>query len=432
MKTIKSVLAVSLVGLGIGLTTISSNAKEVSNSNYYSSITNVSNGSLLADELFNLIGKDTKSISYSSLYSVAYPKTDVLPGTNIVFDIYSNQNYDLTKDSGASASSEGVGFNREHTVPQSWFSKAAPMVSDIFHIYPTDIYVNNQRGSYVFDDVSRVSKTYSNGSCLGKGTIYSNKTVFEVADEYKGDIARGYFYMAIRYKDKLASFTAGEAQNVFQKSYPYLTENARKVFTKWSHLDPVSDKEMLRNEAIYGIQNNRNPFIDHPEYIDVIWTNSYSDYKTNTQYNLNNVNEAINALSSSSAIDTIYSAYNKYCRLTVKDKENVSNSSKLFKYVEEISNSNIDLDSFWNNTILKYNSIYNGIEPIVPDPIPNPEPEPTPDPDPNPILETNSISINKFTKTADSLDNYISYKASKGKSQTVPAIYNNQIKASFQ
>ena len=78
--------------------------------------------------------------------------------------------------------------------------------------------------------------------------------------------------MAIRYKDKLSSFTGGEAKNIFQTSYPYLTTNAIKVFTKWSHEDPVSDKEMIRNDAIYALQKNRNPFIDHPEYIDIIWT----------------------------------------------------------------------------------------------------------------------------------------------------------------
>ena len=419
MKTIKNVLAVSIVGLSLGLTTIFTSAAGV-NSNartsYYSSITSTSNGQTLANNLYSLIGKNTSSVSYSSLYTSAYPTTDVLPGTNIVWDIYSNEVYNLKTDSGSSASSEGAGFNREHTIPQSWFSKATPMVSDIFHVYPTDVYVNNQRSSYVFDDVKTASKTFKNGSILGKGTVFSTKTVFEVADEYKGDIARSYFYMAIRYKDKLSNWTAGESQSIFQSSYPYLTTNARKIFTKWSHEDPVSDKEMIRNDAIYNIQKNRNPFIDHPEYIDVIWTNSYSDSKTNVQYNLSSVNQAINALTSSSSIDTVYTAYNKYCRLDASDKEKVSNPSKLFNAVKSKSGNSLDLSSYWNGIISTYKSIYGGSS--SGGGTTNPPVEQT----------TKTVSISKFTSTSGTLDGCISYKAAKGSASTSPAVNSGVIR----
>ena len=417
MKTIKKVLAVSIVGLSIGLTTININAAGVSSNartSYYSSITSTSNGQTLANNLYSLIGKNTSSVSYANLYTKAYPTTDVLPGTNIVWDIYSNEVYDLTTDTGSSASAEGVGFNREHTVPQSWFSKATPMVSDIFHVYPTDIYVNNQRSSYVYDDVKTASKTYKNGSMLGKGANFTSKTVFEVADEYKGDIARSYFYMAIRYKDKLANWTSGESQNIFQSSYPYLTTTAKKIFTKWSHEDPVSDKEMIRNDAIYSIQKNRNPFIDHPEYVDIIWTNSYSDTKTNTQYSLSSVNQAISSLSSSSSTDTVYSAYNKYCRLTVSDKEKVSNTSKLFSAVKNKSGNSLDLSSYWSSIISTYKNIYNsqssgGSTPVV-------------------TQDVVTVTKSSFTSISGSLDSYISYKAAKGSASTSPAVNSGQIR----
>ena len=178
MKTIKKVLAVSIVGLSVGLTTVFSNAAGGSDArtSYYSSIQSTSSGSTLATNLSSLIGKNTSSVSYSNLYTQAYPTTDVLPGTNIVWDIYSNEVYSLS-NTGSSATAEGVGFNREHTVPQSWFNKQSPMVSDIFHVYPTDIYVNNQRSSYVYDDVKTASKTFKNGSILGNGTVFSSKTV---------------------------------------------------------------------------------------------------------------------------------------------------------------------------------------------------------------------------------------------------------------
>lgn len=354
MKPRKVLLSLPIAALVFGATSVLANAS----SNYYSSISNTTSGTSLASNLHNLISSNTKVISYNNLYQEAYPTTDVLPGTNIVWDIYSNEVYNLSTDSGASATSEGGGFNREHTIPQSWFAKASPMVSDIYHIYPTDIYVNNQRSSYMYDDVSSTQKNFYNGSKLGTGTIYNNKTTFEIADEYKGDIARGYFYMAIRYSDKLSAWTAGEASNVFSSSYPYLTSKAISVFTKWAHDDPVSDKEMLRNEETYKLQNNRNPFIDHPEWVDTIWQNNYTDSKTNTQYTLSDVNQAISSLSTSSTNDTIYKTYNKYCRLTVEDKEKVTNTSKLFSLVESKSNSSIDLDSYWPNVIQTYNSTY--------------------------------------------------------------------------
>ena len=356
MKPLKAFIALPVAVLALGATTIASNAA----TSYYSSISSSASGSSLASSLHSLISSNTKVISYSNLYSAAYPTTDCLPGTNIVWDIYSNEIYNLSSDAGSSATAEGAGFNREHTVPQSWFAKATPMVSDIYHIYPTDVYVNNQRSSYMYDDVSSASKTFNNGSKLGTGTIYNSKTTFEIADEYKGDIARGYFYMAIRYSDKLSSWTAGEAQNVFTSSYPYLTSKAISVFTKWAHEDPVSDKEMLRNEATYALQNNRNPFIDNPAWVDKIWSNSYTDTKTNTEYSLSNVNSAIAALSSSSSDDQVYTAYNKYCRLTVSDKASVTNSAKLFNLVETKSKTSTDLDSFWANTISSYNQNYNG------------------------------------------------------------------------
>lgn len=355
-----------LACIAISAISISANA----GSGYYSSITNTSSGTTLASSLHSLISSNTKAISYSNLYTQAYPTTDVLPGTNVVWDIYSNQIYDLKKDTGSSASSEGSGFNREHTVPQSWFAKATPMVSDIYHIYPTDVYVNNQRSSYMYDDVSSASKTFSNGSKLGTGTIYSSKTTFEIADEYKGDIARGYFYMAIRYSDKIASWSAGEVKNVFSSSYPYLTQNAIKVFTKWAHEDPVSDKEMLRNEATYALQNNRNPFIDHPEWVDTIWSNNYVDSETKTEYSLSDVKSAISSLTSSSSEALVYSTYNKYCRLTVEDKAKVTNDTTLFNYVKAKSGTTMNLDSYWDNVISTYNSTYGGgstMPPVVED-----------------------------------------------------------------
>ena len=201
--------------------------------------------------------------------------------------MYSNEKYDVDKDSGSGYKKEGDCYNREHSVPQSWFSEASPMKSDAFHVYPTDGYVNNRRSSYVYGEVVDGKATYTskNGSKLGPSAISSySGTVFEPIDEYKGDFARTYFYMAICYSNRLGSWTKGEAQKVFKGSYPYLTNYSIELFTKWNNEDPVSEKEIARNEAVYAIQGNRNPFIDNPEWSTIIWGGTYNGGTTTTGY----------------------------------------------------------------------------------------------------------------------------------------------------
>ena len=171
--------------------------------------------------------------------------------------------------------------------------------------------------------------------------------------------------MAIRYKDQLGSWSKGEAKKVFQSSYPYLTSYARDLFVKWSHLDPVSDKEVIRNEEIEKLQGNRNPFIDHPEWVDVIWSNTYSDSTTKTKYSKDNVVSAIHALTSSSSDADVYQTYAKYCILNTLDKVNVSNASTLFELVEAKSNTTLDLDSYWTNIIEKQGGNLNVDEELV-------------------------------------------------------------------
>ena len=318
---------------------------------YYATITNTTNGSNLSSSLHTLItNTHTTKLSYPNVWT-AYKTTDTFPGTSIIWDTYSEYLYTYGTDQTGSAgyTGEGDNYNREHTVPQSWFDKDSPMVADVFHILATDGKVNGVRSNYPYGEVGTSTYTAGNGGMLGNSKLsgYSG-TVFEPIDEYKGDIARGYFYMAIRYSDKLANWGEG-AEVVFTSSYPYLTSYALDLFTKWSHLDPVSDKEIIRNDAIKDIQGNRNPFIDHPEWIDVIWSNSYTDTDSNTKYSTQNVISAINTISSSSTAKDVYGVYAKYCRLNTKDKKLVTNASTLFSLVESKANSSIDLDTYWEN-----------------------------------------------------------------------------------
>jgi len=163
---------------------------------------------------------------------------------------------------------EGDCFNREHSWPKSWFGgEVEPMYTDIFHLYPVDGYVNGMRNDNPYGEVSSPTYTSENGSKLGPNTTpgYSGK-VFEPLDGYKGDLARTYFYMSTRYYTEDSGWPGSDATTGSQ-----LKSWALAMMLQWNIQDPVSQKEIDRNNAVYAIQNNRNPFIDHPEFAEEIW-----------------------------------------------------------------------------------------------------------------------------------------------------------------
>lgn len=194
-----------------------------------------------------------------------------------VLDIYSENPtgpdpYNFTKgsDQCGNYSGESSCYNREHSFPKSWFNDASPMYSDVHHLFPTDGYVNGQRGSYPFGEVGSASFTSQNGSKRGSarsGLGYSG-TVFEPIDEFKGDLARAYFYMATRYEDVLGSWSSAMLDGSTDQVYETW---ALDMLMDWHANDPVSQKELDRNDNIYTFQGNRNPFVDHPEWVDEIW-----------------------------------------------------------------------------------------------------------------------------------------------------------------
>jgi endonuclease I len=230
-------------------------------------------GQPLQAALHNII-KDHTSITYSAIIN-AFSTTDVKTG-NVVWDMYSDipggtppyvYHYN-TGDECGNYSAEGDCYNREHSWPQSWFgSSTYPMYSDLFHIYPTDGYVNGKRNNYPYGKVNSPTWTSDNGSKLGPCvTAGYTGTVFEPRDEYKGDFARSYFYMSVRYYTEDSGWPGSDATTGSQLKPWHLA-----MMLQWSSQDPVSQKEIDRNNAVYAIQNNRNPFIDHPEYAGEIW-----------------------------------------------------------------------------------------------------------------------------------------------------------------
>ena len=237
----------------------------------------------LKNALTSIISTGYKTQSYDALYT-AYKKGDIrTDGTGYIWDVYSDKPeskpayyFQPDNDRCGTYSKEGDCFNREHCIPQSWFKEASPMVSDYLHILPTDGKVNGERSNFPFGEVATASWTSTNGSKKGtpKSDLGYSSTVFEPIDAYKGDIARIYFYFVTRYADKLSSFE-GNGNEIFNsKSYLGLDQWTINMFLRWSKNDPVSDKEKTRNTAAESHQGNRNPFVDHPEFIDMIWGSS--------------------------------------------------------------------------------------------------------------------------------------------------------------
>lgn len=252
-------------------------------SGYYSTATGT--GYTLKTQLFNKIGPHT-TVSYTPGLWNLYYTSDVRPDGK-VWDIYSNCNFIFgtfaatggNQDDGTGGTAECQKYNREHTFPKSWFNNtSSQMYSDAFHVMPCDKKVNGLRGNLAYGIVGTATYTSGNGTkfgnCVAPGYPYSLQ-VCEPADEFKGDIARNYFYMATCYEDQIGSW-----QNNDVDANTVLDGTSNKVFETWFlnmlitwHLnDPVSQKEINRNNAIYAVQGNRNPYIDHPEFVCQIWS----------------------------------------------------------------------------------------------------------------------------------------------------------------
>lgn len=239
---------------------------------YFSNIDGKSSSSL-SKTLQSIISANYKKIEYGSL-GPYYEQTDLDESGHII-DMYSKCGFTMS-NAGSAQNKVCDCWNKEHSIPQSWFKEASPMKSDMYHVVPTDARVNNFRGNMPYGETSSTSYIDNNSKALGRiGSSnfsgYSGK-VYEPDDEYKGDFARIYFYMVTRYLDK--NFTqSGDASKVFTYSggTAGLTTYAVNLFLKWHRQDPVSQKEIERNAAVYGIQRNRNPFVDYPFLAEYIW-----------------------------------------------------------------------------------------------------------------------------------------------------------------
>lgn len=208
---------------------------------------------------------------------------------NSIVDIYSenpngNDPYTFTFQTNqcGTYSSEGDCYNREHLVPQAYFENVQinPMKNDPFHVMPVDGKVNGVRDNFPFGVVNNASFTSANGSKKGNNlnSGYSagySATVFEPIDEFKGDIARSLLYFATRYEDLMDDFYASatvQSKDMFNGSINQVfSPTFLNIILTWNLLDPVSTKEIERNNAIYTFQGNRNPYIDNNDFVTSIW-----------------------------------------------------------------------------------------------------------------------------------------------------------------
>jgi len=245
---------------------------------YYNGTTGLT-GAALKSKLNLIITNGHIDHGYGGLWS-GYQTTDrdyYYENDGTILDIYSeNANgtdpYTFTYSTNqcGSYTTEGNCYNREHVVPQSLFSSNSPMVADIHFIRPTDGKVNGMRSNYPYGKVGTASFTSLNGSKLGTSVSagYSG-TVFEPVDAFKGDIARMILYFVTRYETQLSGFSSGNMLG--SSAFPGLQTWELNQLLAWNTLDPVSPAEIGRNNASYLYQGNRNPYIDHPEYVDMIW-----------------------------------------------------------------------------------------------------------------------------------------------------------------
>ncbi len=229
---------------------------------YYSSLTGKS-GADLKKTLHSVIYNHNQVSSYNALPSY-FQKTDLYPDSRRWWDMYSDT--PLYAPSFA-------GLNREHSFPKSWWGGLTdvPAYVDLYHLYPAEAEANQAKSNYPLGTVE--TATFDNGiSKIGypvTGQGGGASRVFEPADEYKGDFARTYFYMVTCYSN--LTWNSRYTWMLQQNDYPTMTTWAVNLLLKWHREDPVSDKETNRNEAVYLIQNNRNPFIDNPELVEYIW-----------------------------------------------------------------------------------------------------------------------------------------------------------------
>jgi endonuclease I len=224
---------------------------------YYGSLTSKT-GATLLKSLHTLVAKH-KAYEYDPARDLMFTKLDDPKGTGVIRDVYLQREFRGIKDTKTAAVR---GLNTEHTWCQSMGAGEEPMRTDLHHLFPADAGTNSQRGNKAFGEVQTVKDLLP--EFLGDdvhsrtGKDAAGQDVFEPRADHKGDVARAIFYFYTAYGVGAKANGPIKLDN-FKRELP--------VLRRWHLQDPVSPKELARNEAIFKLQGNRNPFIDHPEWV---------------------------------------------------------------------------------------------------------------------------------------------------------------------
>ena len=209
-------------------------------------------------------------VTYNTKTWNAFEKTDVrvIDGKECWWDMYSNNIVWLPAHDA---------LNIEHSVANSWWggkNGSTEAYSDLFHLNPSDQNANNRKSNNPMGEVADARLLDNGLTRIGtpkEGFGGGSAIVFEPADEYKGDFARAYLYIFSSYSDISWSAGTDKGAGYMLTSDYRLQPWAAEMLLRWNEADPVDDKEIRRNEEIYKLQNNRNPFIDYPQLASFIW-----------------------------------------------------------------------------------------------------------------------------------------------------------------
>lgn len=200
--------------------------------------------------------------------------TDRLPD-NQVLDRYSTGIFHFAEDDSAQGAAAVSGMNIEHSFPKSWWGGTVNNAyKDLFNLMPCERAINNSKSNYgmgvVIEDKRGNGYTRVGTGFAGDSLV--KKTLWEPADEWKGDFARGYMYMATVYAH--LTWTGEGLTMLDSNEYPTFKPWAYTLLLQWSRQDPVDERELARNDSVYTIQQNRNPYVDFPNLCEYVWGDS--------------------------------------------------------------------------------------------------------------------------------------------------------------
>jgi endonuclease I len=219
---------------------------------YYAPVAGMT-GQALLQGLKQIVARH-KDLGYDGARDAMFATVDDLDNDNVVECIYIGRTL-ANVTNRSTAYHGGSGMNAEHTWPQSKGAVGAAK-ADLNHLFPADCHANSTRGNYPFGEVAREAWT-DGGSTLG--TNAQGQTVFEPRPEQKGNTARALLYFYTVY---------GQLGSTSLENFKI----EEPVLKKWHQEDPVTDEDRARNDAVQAAQGNRNPYVDHPEFVAQVGT----------------------------------------------------------------------------------------------------------------------------------------------------------------